>query len=82
MPIKNLPNSGVFGPDAIKVLTMAYEDACAALHVLDREDPLTKIVAQKIIEHAQRGERDPILLRESVLSELRSYVPPPKQGTT
>jgi hypothetical protein len=28
------------------------------------------MVARKIIEHAQRGERDRIRLRESVLKEL------------
>jgi hypothetical protein len=28
------------------------------------------MIARKIIEHAQRGERDPIRLRESVVKEL------------
>jgi len=35
-----------------------------------RTDPLTQMIARKIIEHAQRGERDNIRLRESVLKEL------------
>jgi hypothetical protein len=68
-------DSGVFDPEAIQALTTAYENACAALHA-DRQDPLTIIVAKKIIEHAQRGERDPIRLREKALSELQGNPQP------
>ena len=36
----------------------------------DRDDPETNAVAKKIIEFAQRGERDPIRLRQFVLQAL------------
>jgi hypothetical protein len=41
-----------------------------SLQLADRTDPLTEVVAKKIIEHARRGERDPRRLREIVLKEL------------
>jgi hypothetical protein len=46
-------------------------DACAELHVSVDTRALKEIVAKKIIAHAQRGERDPILLRDVVVAELR-----------
>jgi len=60
-----------FDPQAVKALAAAYDDACAVLHVVDRADPRATIVAKKIIEHARCGERDPIRLREAVLTDLQ-----------
>lgn len=62
---------GCFDPDAIKCLTAAYEEACAELHVRLENSSLSEIVAKKIITHALGGERDPIMLREVVVAELR-----------
>jgi hypothetical protein len=36
----------------------AFEESLAALGLKDREDPLTLMVAQRIIELAKEGERD------------------------
>ena len=44
---------------------------CAALGLADRSDPLTEIIAKKIIERAQTGELDAVRLCEDVLDELR-----------
>jgi hypothetical protein len=72
MPQERMLDNRAFDPDAIRILARAYEDACAALRLDDRTDPLTQIVAKKIIEHATRGERDPIRLREMALKDLRA----------
>ena len=37
---------------------------------MDREDPLTQLVAEKIIAAAKTGERNPECLRDIVLAEL------------
>jgi hypothetical protein len=71
MPLHSIIKIASFDPAAIKCLTAAYEDACAELHIVVPKHALQEIVAKKIIEHAQRGERDPILLREAVVNELR-----------
>ena len=75
MPISRINDSAVFDPQAVKALAAAYDGACAALHVVDRADPRATIVAKKIIEHAQQGERDPIRLRDLVLIELQRMLP-------
>jgi hypothetical protein len=60
----------VFGPDEITVLTTAFEDTLRALRLADRADPVTEIIAKKIIELAQQGERDPVRLRERAIQFL------------
>jgi hypothetical protein len=40
-------------------MTAAFKAACLALQLADKDDPITDIVARKIIEIAGTGERDP-----------------------
>jgi hypothetical protein len=70
MAIYRLLKNGAFGPDEIEVLTTAYEEALRALGLKDRADPATEMIAKKIIELAQRGERDPVRLREHAIRSL------------
>jgi hypothetical protein len=70
MAIYRLLKNGVFGPDEIKVLTTAYEEALRALRLKDRSDPATEMIARRIIELAQCGERDPVRLREHAIRSL------------
>jgi hypothetical protein len=49
----------------------AYEVALRELRLADRADPCTDIIARKIIECARTGERDPILLCELALKDIR-----------
>jgi hypothetical protein len=65
MAIYRLLKNRAFGPDEIKVLTAAYAEALA-----NRSDPTTEIVAKKIIQLAQRGECDPVRLRECAIRSL------------
>jgi hypothetical protein len=70
MAIYRLLKNGAFGPDEIKVLTTAYEEALRALRLKGRSDPATEMIAKKIIELAQRGERDPVRLRKYAIRSL------------
>jgi len=45
----------------------AFEEALRELGLVDRTDPATHLVAKRIIELAQQGERDPIRLREGAV---------------
>ena len=56
-----------FGPDDIKVLTAAFDDALRASGLTNRADPIANIIAKRIIDLARLGERDPIRLREYAL---------------
>jgi hypothetical protein len=79
MAIYRLLKFSAFQPEEITCMTAAYEDALRVLQLSDRQDPITEIVAKKIIEAAQTGERDPRRIRERALRELgipRAHKPP------
>jgi hypothetical protein len=59
-----------FDPEAVKVITIAFDKALATLNLVGRVDPLTDIVARKIIDVAGSGERDAIRLCELALDQL------------
>jgi hypothetical protein len=44
-----------------------FEDLLQTLGLVDREDPVATLVAQKVIELAQTGVRDPIRLKQLTL---------------
>jgi hypothetical protein len=68
-----MPSSDVaaFDPEAIRALAVAYDSACAVLHVANEADPRATIIAKKIIELARHGERDPIRLVDLVLTDFQ-----------
>jgi hypothetical protein len=72
MAIYRLLQNSPMGPEEIAVLTQAYELTLKKLDLVDRSDPITQIVAKKIIEVGQRGVRDPEQLASLALKELRA----------
>jgi hypothetical protein len=59
---------------------LAFEMTRVSLRLADVSDPLNKIVAEKIIELAQAGERDPNGLCERTLSFFRVQRLGPNKG--
>jgi hypothetical protein len=59
MPLNRLLNGKSFGPEEVARLVVAYQATLRALHLVDRNDPITEIVVKKIIEVGQRGIHDP-----------------------
>jgi hypothetical protein len=57
-------------PDDIGRLVTAYKAALTALDLTDRSDPITEIVARKILEIGQTGVRDPLQISHLALKEL------------
>jgi hypothetical protein len=68
--IYRLLQNSAFGPEDIERLATAYEDALRALKLVDRDDPITEIVAKRIIEAAQTGLRDPGSLCATAIKDL------------
>jgi hypothetical protein len=64
MPIYRLLKNHAFGPDDVEVLARAFEAALSQLQVTDRNHPTAELVAKRIFELAQQGERNPDRLRE------------------
>jgi hypothetical protein len=51
-------------------MSAAYEETLRVLQPVDRQDPITELVARKIIEVANTGERDPTRICEQALRDL------------
>jgi hypothetical protein len=70
MPVNSLLKNLAFKPDEIVIIAEAYDSARRQLHLEDRTDPLCLMVAKKIIELAEAGERDPSIMCRDALREL------------
>src|SRR5947199_2251694 len=58
-----------FDPETTRIMGVAFEIACTVFRLADR-GPAEAIVAQRIIDLASAGERNPDLLCEKVLFEF------------
>ena len=70
MAIYRLLQNQAFGPEDIERMTVAYEAALKVLRLANRSDPITHIVAERIIEIAQTGVRDPAKLCAAALKDF------------
>jgi hypothetical protein len=71
MPIRLLlEHDHSFDPDEVVLLVGAFESTLADLGLTNREDRVTMIVAQKIVQLAKDGERDPDRLRDEAIKSL------------
>ena len=86
MPIRQLLDSNAFNPEEVTMLRDVFEDTLCVLHLVERSDPVTSLIAKKIIELARRGERDPARLRQAAVQAFsdapeHSETPPPILST-
>jgi hypothetical protein len=72
MPITPFLRSQAFDPETLEAMGSAFVATCEALGLSDRADPMTKLVAQKIIELAQRGFKNPTALHLAAMKEFKS----------
>ena len=70
MPITPYLAHQAFESEVIETMSAAFVAACDALHLKVGDDPATRLVAEKVINLAQRGIRDPIMLRTMTLKEF------------
>jgi hypothetical protein len=70
MIMRRLIQNLAFNQDDIERLAAAYEEALRALHISDRDDPINKVIAQRIIEGARAGVRDPIARCKMAVKDL------------
>ena len=62
-----------FDPDAIEVISAAFEGVLRELRI-DRSDRFAALLARRTkTVFVERGERDPIKLRDLVLKSLREF---------
>ena len=70
MAIYRIFKTTAFEPEAIAVMSAAYEETLRVLELADRQDPIKELVARKIIEVAGTGERNPTRISEQTLRDL------------
>jgi hypothetical protein len=70
VPIHRLLRECAFGPDEIAIIVDAYDKARSELDLKDMTDPVTELIARRIIEVARRGVRDPKRICDDALREL------------
>jgi hypothetical protein len=75
MPITQYLDGHSFDPETRRVMGVAFEIALAALRLADRTDPITEMLAKRIIALAKDGLRDPNLLCEWALDDLHKQSP-------
>jgi len=64
MPIRQFVGSRALSPEDLDAMNKAFSAALKKLGLNDLKDPMTEIVAHRIIDAALAGERDPIRLSE------------------
>ena len=69
MAIYKLIQNTVFEKDIERLVT-AYEQTLRALRLKDRSDPITQLVAEKIIGIGRLGIEDPAEISKLALKEL------------
>ena len=70
MAIYRMLDGAAFDPELVQAMTAAYEETLRKLRLANRTDPITEIIASKIIEWAKGGERDPYRLCEAALQDI------------
>ena len=71
MPIKRLLAGYQLEPEEVEILTAAFNRALRSLGDVDRNDPLTELIARKIIEIGATGVRDPLEICKIAIKRLR-----------
>jgi hypothetical protein len=70
MSIHSFMTVGEFDPEALAALGEAFDAALEALDDWGQPKIVREVIAQRIIEAARRGERDPARLVEAALPWL------------
>jgi hypothetical protein len=71
MPIIPFLDGERFDPETTRVLGVALEMACIALRIGDCEDDIKQAIATKLIALTKAGERNPDILCEEVVKDIR-----------
>ena len=70
MAIYRLLKGSTLETELIRSLEAAYEKTLRATGLVDRDDPMTEMIARKIIEIAQTGIHDPAQLSAMAIKEI------------
>lgn len=72
VPITPFLRGQAFEPETIDIMAKAFVRTCDTLGLSERDDALTQLLAQKIIELAQCGFKNPTALHLAAIKEFKS----------
>ena len=72
MPLHRLREQSCFDPEHTQAMSAAFDQLCADLGLPTHEQTRRELVAQQVIEYAQRMVSDPAKLRAFVLAAMKS----------
>lgn len=75
MPITPFLRGQAFEPETVEAMAKAFVTTREALGLSDRDDAMTQLVAEKIIELAQRGLKNSSTL---YLAAIKEFKPDPQ----
>jgi hypothetical protein len=67
VPITPFIKGKVFDSEAVAAMSAVFVEVCGRLRLADRADPITRFVADRIIELASTGDYDEAGLRAAAL---------------
>ena len=70
MAIYRLLQNSPMGPEQISRLSEAYERTLRTLSLVDRNGPLTEMIAKRIIEIGQTGMKDPAQISKLAIKDF------------
>ena len=73
MPIRGMLEGQAFNPEQVGELVAAFESVLADLHLVDRTDPVTQLVARIIIDCAKTGEFDRVKLHDCAIEAVTKH---------
>jgi hypothetical protein len=71
MPIARLLSKTAHSSEEAREIVHAYEGVLASLHLTDRTDPITELIAEKILECARTGKIERNRLRDCALAAFQ-----------
>jgi len=71
MPITPFLHGQAFDPETVEAMGKAFVTTCETLGLSDRDDAMTQLIAEKIIELAQRGLKNPTALHLAAIKEFK-----------
>ena len=70
MAIYRILQKSTFGPEEVARMEQAYELALVKLHILDRSDPITEVIAGHVVAVARTGEESALRICDLALEAL------------
>ena len=75
MPIYRLLEKRAFRTETAATLGHVFEDVLKELRLVNRQDPVTELIAETLIDLANAGERDPERLKQLTLEAVKGKGP-------